>query len=282
MSKPRGTSAPKTKTVARSAAREPRRTLSPDKTKHAVTAALRVGTSGWHYEDWRGPFYPADMSPKDFLSFYVEHFNTMEINNSFYHLPTEKAVKAWHDTAPEGFIFAWKVSRFITHIKRLRDVKDSVELVFGRMEGLRHAFGPALFQLPPSFAAKPENKDRLVQCLGLLPKDRSCVFEFRHDSWFDDETFHLLSDHNVAFCISDHVDAPSPWVATADFVYVRGHGIQGHYTGRYNGQTLRDWSRSIAEFRREGRDVYVYFDNDVKAAAPKDADTLIALSRKED
>lgn len=241
-----------------------------------------MGTSGWHYEDWKGPFYPADMSPKDFLSFYVEHFNTMEINNSFYHLPTEKAVKAWHDTAPEGFVFAWKVSRFITHTKRLKDVEDSIARVFERMEGLKHAFGPALFQLPPSFLAKPENRDRVAQCLNCLPKNRRCVFEFRHKSWFEDAIFRLLSDHNVALCISDHVDAPTPWVATADFAYVRGHGLQGHYTGRYDAPTLRQWSRAIAEFRREGRDVYVYFDNDVKCAAPRDAETLIALSSKED
>ncbi|MGO4706116.1 DUF72 domain-containing protein [Microvirga sp. 2MCAF38] len=263
MSKPRGSSASKSSSSARS-----------------KTAELRIGTSGWHYSDWRGPFYPADLTPKNFLSFYVEHFNTTEINNSFYRIPTEKAVETWRDSAPEGFLFAWKASRIITHLKRLKDVGDNVDFVFKRMDGLGPAFGPVLFQLPPTLSAKPEYLERLARCLGQIPRGRRCTVEFRHASWFEKRPLDILREHNAALCLSDHVAAPAPWIVTADFIYVRGHGKGGHYTGRYSRETLHDWARSIDTWRSEGRDVFVYFDNDVKSAAPHDANELMALLAK--
>jgi len=238
---------------------------------------IRVGTSGWHYRSWHGPFYPEDLKIKDFLSYYVRQFDTAEINNSFYRLPTEQAVTTWRDSVPEGFLFAWKVSRFITHMKRLKDVAESIDLVFGRMAGLGRAFGPVLFQLPPSLGANDETRERVARCLSLVPQNRRIAFEFRHPSWYDDTALRILRDHNTALCLSDHADAPAPWLSTADFVYVRAHGTNGRYAGSYSEETLRDWSHRIADWRQKGQDVYVYFDNDIKSAAPDDARTLLKL-----
>ncbi len=182
---------------------------------------------------------------------------------------------AWRDTAPEGFVFAWKASRFITHNKKLKDCEDSIALVFGRMDGLGDAFGPVLFQLPPMLR---KDCERLAGFLKLLPKRRRCTFEFRHPSWYDKQVFDLLADHDVALCISDHHDAPSPWEVTANLVYVRGHGPGGRYHGRYPEKALREWADHIRRWRSEGRDVFSYFDNDQKCAAPQDAEALVSMA----
>jgi uncharacterized protein YecE (DUF72 family) len=235
-------------------------------------AVVRVGTSGWSYPHWKGAFYPHGLKAKDQLGFYAGRFCTVEINGAFYRLPSKAAVKAWRATAPEGFVYAWKASRFITHNKRLKDVGDSVELVFGRMAPLGEALGPALFQLPPQMKS---DLPRLQAFLEILPKRRRVTIEFRHPSWFADEVYDVLKAHDVAFCVSDHEDAPSPWEATARFAYVRGHGPGGDYRGAYEDARLDAWAKRIAAWRDAGRDVYAYFDNDVGAAAPKDAQRLI-------
>jgi uncharacterized protein YecE (DUF72 family) len=238
-------------------------------------AEVRIGVSGWSYPHWRGAFYPEGLRVKDQLAHCAARFPTLEINGSFYRLPSEKAVAAWRDAAPEGFVFAWKASRFITHFRRLKNVDDSLKLVFGRMEGLGDKMGPALFQLPPQMKADPE---RLAGFLSRLPKSRRVAIEFRHPSWYDEAVWALLRDHDVAFCVSDHHDAPAPWVATAGFVYVRGHGPGGGYSGDYSDAELKAWARRIRTWADEGRDAWVYFDNDIGAAAPKDAERLIALT----
>jgi uncharacterized protein YecE (DUF72 family) len=261
---------PHSEPIARQAAPEPSRSA-------ATRPEIRIGTSGWHYRSWHGPFYPARLKIKDFLSYYVQRFDTAEINNSFYRLPTEKAVQAWHNSTPKRFLFAWKASRFITHMKRLKGIEESIDLVFGRMDALGDKFGPVLFQLPPTFKADAETRERVARCLSLVPKGRRCAFEFRHPSWYEEDTFRILRDHNAALCISDHADAPAPWEATADFVYVRAHGTNGRYAGSYSAEILQDWTHRIADWRGQERSVYVYFDNDIKSAAPGDAQTLLRL-----
>ncbi|MGF9762078.1 DUF72 domain-containing protein [Microvirga sp. 0TCS3.31] len=264
---------PHSEPIARQAAPEPSRSVSPA----LSVPEIRIGTSGWHYRSWHGPFYPARLKIKDFLSYYVQRFDTAEINNSFYRLPTEQAVRAWHDSTPKRFLFAWKASRFITHMKRLKGIEESIDLVFGRMNALGDKFGPVLFQLPPTFKADAETRERVARCLSLVPQGRRCAFEFRHPSWYEENAFRILRDHNAALCISDHADAPAPWEATADFVYVRAHGTNGRYAGSYSDETLQDWTRRIADWRKDERSVYVYFDNDIKSAAPGDAQTLLRL-----
>lgn len=234
---------------------------------------LRIGCSGWTYRDWVGDFYPREVRAKDRFAFYASQFDTTEINGSFYRLPTEAAVAGWRDKAPDGFVYAWKVSRFITHNKKLKDCADSVDLVFGRMAPLGDKTGPALIQLPPQLR---RNDERLAGFLKLLPKGRHAV-EFRHPSWYEKPVFDLLTDHDAALCISDHHDAPSPWEVTASWVYVRGHGPGGRYHGRYGEAELERWREAIARWRRKGMDIYAYFDNDIKSAAPKDAARLKAM-----
>jgi uncharacterized protein YecE (DUF72 family) len=234
----------------------------------------RIGCSGWTYDDWKGPFYPETVKLKDRLRYYASRFDTTEVNGSFYRLPNESAVAAWAEQVPDAFCFAWKVSRYITHNKKLKDCQDSVDLVFGRMKPLGGKRGPALVQLPPMLHRDDE---RLKRFLGWLPKGERVTVEFRHASWYEDAVFDILRDHGVAFCVSDHHDAPSPWLATADFAYVRGHGPGGHYHGRYSDAELDAWAQWIRKQGQAGLTVFNYFDNDVKSAAPQDADKLVAL-----
>ncbi|MGD9737893.1 MAG: DUF72 domain-containing protein [Bauldia sp.] len=234
----------------------------------------RIGCSGWHYDGWIGPFYPKGTRKTDLLRAYAERFATAEINNSFYRLPSERAVARWREQVPDGFLFAWKGSRFVTHYKKLLDVRDSIALITGRMDGLGDAFGPVLWQLPPFL--KPD-LERLARFLDLLPKRRLHAVEFRDPTWYEEPTLRVLRDHGIALCISDHADAPAPFEVTADHVYLRGHGPGGRYHGRYPEKTLHDWARRIRGWSRRGTAVFCYFDNDVEAAAPRDAEALVGM-----
>jgi uncharacterized protein YecE (DUF72 family) len=234
-----------------------------------------IGTSGWTYDGWRGPFYPADVPKKQWLRWYSEQFASTEINGSFYRTPSIEAVQAWRDQTPDDFLFAWKASKFITHWKRLSEKSvNSIELMVSRLAVLGPKAGPVLFQLPARFKA---DRERLASFFRLLPKRRRYAFEFRDASWYDAAILKLLRERDVALCISDHQDAPAPWEATAGHVYIRGHGPTGQYKDRYPPRTLRAWAEQIARWKRRRLDVYCYFDNDQKSAAPKDARRLKEL-----
>jgi uncharacterized protein YecE (DUF72 family) len=236
---------------------------------------LRIGTSGWSYRSWRGPFFPPDLPAKHHLAFYATRFNATELNAPFYRTPTLEAVERWRETTPDDFVFAWKASKFITHWKRLSaNSRNSIALMETRLKKLRHKAGPVLFQLPPRMRA---DRERLAAFFKLLRKRRPYVFEFRHPSWYEPDILELLRDHDVALCLSDHHDAPAPWEVTARHVYVRGHGPGGRYRDHYPDATLRAWARDIRRWRRQRRDVYCFFDNDQKSAAPKDAERLREL-----
>ncbi len=237
---------------------------------------VRVGASGWTYQHWRGSFYPERLRSAEWFRFYAERFDTCEINASFYRLPSEAAVANWEAAAPPSFVFAWKVSRYLTHAKKLLDPAESLALIFGRMRGLGAHAGPALFQLHPKMR---RDDGRLEGLLRLLPTDFRHAVEFRHPSWYADRVFELLSAHRVALCISDHRDAPSPWVETAPLVYVRGHGPEGDYRGRYPDAVLGEWARRIGAATAAGRNVHAYFDNDIGGEAPRDAERLRRLVR---
>ncbi len=226
------------------------------------------------YGHWRGPFYPERLRAADWFRHYAERFDCCEINGSFYRLPSEAAVAAWAEAAPPGFLFAWKVSRYLTHAKKLKDPQESLDLIFGRMRGLGAHGGPALFQLHPLMK---RNDERLAGLLERLPGDFRHAIEFRHPSWYADPVYDMLRAHGVAFCISDHHDAPSPWVETAPLVYLRGHGPGGHYHGSYPEETLADWAKRIDAAARSGREVHAYFDNDIGCEAPRDAERLRRL-----
>jgi len=232
-------------------------------------ARVLIGTSGWHYESWRGPFFPKGLPLKNQLQYYSSQLPTTELNGVFYRTPTPDAVKAWREQTGNNFVFAWKASKFITHWKRLSEKSvNSLELLEDRLSLLGPKAGPILFQLPPNFEA---NADRLISFFKLLSKKRRYSFEFRHPSWYAPAILRQLSARNIALCISDHHDAPAPWRRTADFVYVRGHGPQGRYKGHYRAETLAGWAKRIRSWKKQGCDVFVYFDNDQKSAAPADA-----------
>jgi uncharacterized protein YecE (DUF72 family) len=228
---------------------------------------LHIGTSGWVYRHWRGVFYPEGLRQKDWFAYYSERFDTAEINATFYRLPSQGAVAAWREAAPAGFEFAWKASRYITQAKKLRDVEAPLARVYAPMTALGSKMGPVLFQLPPHLHI---DVDRLRRFLALLPPGRQAV-EFRHASWYADEVFEALTQHDIALVISDHHAAPAPWLRTGSFVYIRGHGPRGDYVGAYSDADISRWVQHIAAWRHEGRDIYAYFDNDIGGAAPSDA-----------
>lgn len=212
---------------------------------------------------------------KHHLQYYATQFSTAELNGVFYRTPSIEVVREWRDNTPDDFVFAWKASKFITHWKRLSDRScNSLALIEERLKILGAKTGPVLFQLPPQFTRK---RERLAGFLKLLPKRFRYTFEFRHDSWYDETIFDLLRDNDISLCISDHHDAPSPWRVTASWVYLRGHGPGGLYKGHYSERVLKTWARRIVGWRRDGRDVFVYFDNDQKSAAPTDAAKLQAM-----
>jgi uncharacterized protein YecE (DUF72 family) len=232
-------------------------------------ARVLIGTSGWHYESWRGPFFPKGLPLKKQLEYYSQQFDTTELNGVFYRTPSFEAVKGWRAQTGDDFVFAWKASKFITHWKRLSENSvNSLALIEERLTLLGSKAGPVLFQLPPNFEADTE---RLAAFFKLLPRRRRYSFEFRHPSWYQPAILRLLSQRNIALCLSDHHDAPAPWRRTADFVYIRGHGPGGRYKGHYRSQTLSQWAARIRSWKKQGCDVFVYFDNDQKSAAPADA-----------
>lgn len=233
-----------------------------------------VGTSGWSYKHWRGPFYPPGLPTSKWLAHYYAEFATVELNNSFYRLPQEKTFRDWGQAVPEGFRFAVKASRFISHIKRLKDCEEPVETFAGRARLLGDALGPILYQLPPNFHCKPENVDRLAEFLSLLPRDVRHVFEFRHDSWFNADVFFLLRMHNVGFCAFHMVDWETPLEATTDLAYVRFHGSDSVYGGSYSDEQLADWARRLQELPEDVAEAYVYFNNDAYGYAVENARTL--------
>lgn len=238
-------------------------------------AALRIGTSGWSYPSWRGPFFPADLRARDHLAFYATQFNATELNAPFYRTPTLEAVRGWAERTPEDFRFSWKASKFITHWKRLTErCENSLALLESRLKILGRKCGPVLFQLPPQMQV---DRERLARFIRMLPRRRQYTFEFRHESWYEDAVLDLLREHDLALCLSDHAAAPAPWLATASFVYVRGHGPTGRYHSHYADETLAAWARNIRRWRRQGRDVWCFFDNDQKSAAPADGRRLLDL-----
>lgn len=238
-----------------------------------------VGTSGWHYPHWRGPFYPEKLPAEKMLGFYAARLRTVEINNSFYHLPEKRTFRQWREQTPPGFLFAVKASRYITHMKKLKDPAEPLGLFLAHAERLGPKLGPVLFQLPPRWGRDP---GRLAGFLEALPRRLRCAFEFRDPSWFHAEVYRRLEKHNAAFCVFDLGGEESPRLLTADFAYLRLHGPAAmKYAGRYTTRQLADWLRTIQEWQQQGaRAVYVYFDNDQAGYAARNALELAAMVRR--
>jgi uncharacterized protein YecE (DUF72 family) len=237
---------------------------------------IHIGCSGWNYESWRGPFYPEEAPPKRWFELYAEAFNTVEINNTFYQLPTAQTFKAWRSQAPDGFIYSVKANRYLTHLKKLKDAKAPLKRFLDRARILGAHLGPILFQLPPRWRL---NLERLKYFLDLLPADLLRVFEFRDQSWMVDEVFQLLEERGASFCSHDLPGLDVPRLAVGPLAYVRLHGAEDKYRGRYPQSVMRTWSKWMELQLRTGRDLYVYFNNDSEAHAPHDALRLRRMIR---
>lgn len=233
-----------------------------------MPAEIRIGTSGWHYKHWVGTFYPQRWPASKMLAYYLEHFDTVEINNSFYRLPPESAVTDWYSSTPANFRFAVKGSRFLTHMKKLADPAAGLEKFFSRADLLRDKLGPILFQLPPNWEI---NLGRLESFLQALPEWHRYAFEFRNPTWHTAELYQLLRRYNAAYCPFHLAGYQSPTEVTTDITYVRLHGPGGKYQGSYDDQALATWAEWIRGWREQLKAVYIYFDNDDSGYAAHDA-----------
>ena len=240
----------------------------------ALAGMIRIGCSGWNYRHWRGAFYPDRLAMKDWFAYYAATFDTVEINNSFYRLPTAALFDAWRAQAPAGFRYAVKANRFITQAKKLKDCEQPLDRMIVPTRHLGETLGPILYQLPPMLRL---NLDRLEAFLTRLPRDLCHVFEFRHPSWYDDDTLALLDRYDAGFVAHDFPDAGTPRMAAGRVAYVRFHGAAGKYHGRYADAALSDWRDWMIGQARDGRPVWAYFNNDIAAAAIDDARTLKAM-----
>ncbi len=234
-------------------------------------SAFRVGCSGWQYRHWRGDFYPAELRPNEWLEYYAQRYDTVEVNNSFYRLPEKGVFGNWRRRAPAGFLFAVKASRFLTHMKKLKDPEEPVDRLFSRAKELGTKLGPVLYQLPRQLT---KNIDRLEQFLSVLPRRVKHTIEFRDPSWYDDHVFEVLRARNVALCLHDMPGSQPPRVVTASFVYVRFHGATGKYSGGYPDDLLGEWADWLVANHKPG---FLYFNNDIGGHAPRDAARLKAM-----
>ena len=230
-----------------------------------------IGTSGWQYDSWKGRFYPKGLPQRAWLEYFAARFHTVEVNNSFYRLPSGSTFGAWRDRTPEDFLFAVKASRYVTHIRRLRDAGDSVELFMSRARLLKDKLGPVLYQLPPNL---PADLDRLAAFLEVVPADVPAAFEFRHPSWDDDRVRRLLEAKGCTVVLADRPGTRFAGHVTGGWSFIRFH--QGTRVGPwYTRSKLRTWANRILSL--PASDVYAYFNNDPEGAAIKDARTLTEL-----
>ena len=236
-----------------------------------------VGTSGWQYRDWRGEFYPARLAQKRWLPHYAERFQTVELNNSFYHLPEASSFDHWREDTPDDFVLAVKASRFLTHLKRLRDPERPVDLFLERATHLGPKLGPVLLQLPPRFRADP---GRLASALDRFPPKVRVAVEFRDDSWYNDDVRRVLEQRGSALCLADSPHRRTPEWRTSEWGFVRFHEGQGSPPPCYQERALATWAERIAGLWRADQDVFCFFNNDQRACAIRDAAVFAGLARK--
>jgi uncharacterized protein YecE (DUF72 family) len=241
-------------------------------------ADLRIGCSGFLYDHWRKNFYPEDLSKNYWLEYYSKYFSTVELNVTFYKLPERETFSKWYASTPEGFVFSLKGSKFITHVKKIKDCAEPIDVFFSRASLLKEKLGIILWQFPPTFSLDIE---RLEEFLELLePYDMRNTFEFRNKTWIRKGVVDLLKKKNVAFCMADWPDFLDKLPLTADFVYMRRHGEEGNYATSYSKEFLKRDSKRIKAYLRQKKDVFMYFNNDAFGYAPKNALELATLMGK--
>jgi uncharacterized protein YecE (DUF72 family) len=239
---------------------------------------LAVGTSGWQYRDWRGRFYPERLAQSRWLEHFAARFATVEVNNAFYRLPETSTFERWQKATPADFVIAVKASRYLTHIRRLREPAGPVELLVSRMRGLGDRLGPVLLQLPPTLRADPA---RLDETLASFPAGVRVAVEVRHRSWFGDEVRAVLERRGAALCLADRDSRPlTPMWRTADWAYLRLHAGRGAHAPGYGDGALRSWALRLAQLWGKGVDGYVYFNNDERCCAVRDAARFAVLAER--
>jgi len=239
---------------------------------------VKIGTSGYAYSHWEGIFYPQNLPKSKKLEYYCSHFKTVELNNTFYRLPQKKVFESWYKRSPKDFIFALKVSRFITHIKKLKDCRESWKIFLERALGLKEKLGPLLFQLPPSFKNDPKRLKGFIEMLFKnSPPKIKFAFEFRNESWCQNETYQILKEKKCAWVIADSPRWPKKYEVTSNFVYVRMHGSKALFSSDYTKGELKELREWIQKWRKKELEVFVYFNNDAQGFAVKNAKELINL-----
>jgi uncharacterized protein YecE (DUF72 family) len=240
---------------------------------------VAVGTSGWQYRDWRDAFYPHRLPARRWLAYYATQFPTVELNSTFYRLPERETFEHWREGAPDGFVFAAKASRYLTHIRRLRDPEQPVARMLERASALHAKLGPVLVQLPPTM---PADLERLAATLRSFPRAQRVAVEVRHPSWAEagDELFAVLADHDAALCLADRRGVLPPVVRTASWWYLRFHEGRATPSPSYGRAALTSWVERVGERFSADDDGYVYFNNDTGGAAPRDARRFERLLRR--
>ena len=237
-------------------------------------AQVFIGTSGWQYPDFSERFYPDGLEKLEQLTYYAKNFPSVEVNNTFYQLPDEATIRKWVHQTPEGFLFAVKANRYITHMKNLLDPGETLPNFFDRISLFGDKCGPILFQLPPHWHV---NLKRLKCFVNYLPDNYRYTFEFRNQAWLTEAVYTLLREHHIAFCIYDFNFRQSPRISTAGFVYIRLHGPGSAYHDPYDEESLQGWAVKIRSWRDEAKDVYCYFDNTFHGHAWENAQALLSL-----
>lgn len=238
----------------------------------SIMGHIRIGTSGWNYEHWRGLFYPEGLPQSEWFPHYARHFRTVEINNTFYHQPDDGTFDDWRKQAPDDFVYSVKANRYLTHLKHLKDAEKPLRNFLSGVRRLRACGGPVLYQLPPHWN---RHLERLEGFLRILPSDFDHVFEFRNRDWLGEPTYELLDQYGASLCVHDLLRR-HPRRTTGGVVYLRFHGSGRKYGGRYRKRSLRSWASWIRDVA-DGRDVYAYFNNDEGGHSVADAGRLGTL-----
>ncbi len=236
-----------------------------------------IGCSGWSYDHWVGKFYPTNLEKKKWLNYYAQHFKTVEVNMTFYRFPFPNLLKSWRTKTPPDFKFTFKGNRLITHVKKFENTEEFVQKFLMLLDLVEDKLACILWQLPPSLHFSAENRALLDNFLSYFVLDkRNIIIEFRHKSWWNEETYKLLSEHNAGFCIVSSPSLPDDFVITSDIGYIRFHGASAWYRHDYSREELEDWAGQI-KGAKNCKAIYCYFNNDYEAYAPKNAMALINL-----
>lgn len=246
-----------------------------------MAGKIHVGTSGWSYKHWKGVFYPHKLASAKWLPYYADSFSTTEINASFYRLPSEETVLKWKNQVPDNFLFCPKMSRYLTHMKKLREPEEPLERFFSVYHHLEKKIGPVLLQLPPFLKFNYHVAEHLYQLLKKQYRQYQFVMEVRHDTWMREESLTLMTKYDVGLVISQSAEFfPYSEMITAKNIYVRFHGPKELYASSYSDKALKSFADKFQRWMKEGHQIWVYFNNDIHAHAARDAQRLMQLAGK--